>query len=144
MSDCFIDDVMPDLPNDSRCIAFADYIVETYVAEEARFPPELWAAVPPNEMKRTNNGPEAFHSHFNQQFYAAHPSIFVFMDVLLKLQTVTYIKIRGLDAPANMRRAEKNKMEFLLEKYQMYNNKDINRIQYVRAIAYKFQPINDV
>jgi hypothetical protein len=34
---------------------------------------------------------------------------YVFLDVLLKQQTVTYIKIRGLDVVAAIRREEKEK-----------------------------------
>lgn len=37
--------------------------------------------------------PSHFIAHFNAQFYSAHPSIFVFMDVIQKLQSVTYVKI---------------------------------------------------
>jgi hypothetical protein len=44
--------------------------------------------------KRTDNGPESFHSHFNDQFYCAHPCIYVFIDVLKQIQTTTYIKIK--------------------------------------------------
>jgi hypothetical protein len=42
----------------------------------------------------------AFHSYFNDEFYSAHPCIYVFIDVLKQIQTTTYIKIRGLDNPA--------------------------------------------
>jgi hypothetical protein len=52
---------------------FADYVVETYISDHARYPPHLWASSPNMDTKRTNNGPETFHSHFNGQFYSAHP-----------------------------------------------------------------------
>ena len=35
----------------------------------------------------------AFHSQYNAQFYAVHPNIYVFIDVLNKLQANTYVKI---------------------------------------------------
>jgi ribonuclease HIII len=34
-----------------------------------------------------NNGPESFHRHFKEQFYAAYSSIFIFADFLKKLQS---------------------------------------------------------
>ena len=36
---------------------------------------------------------EVFHSQYNAQFYAVHPNINVFTDVLNKLQANTYVKI---------------------------------------------------
>ena len=38
--------------------------------------------------RRTNKAAEAFHSQFKAQFYAAQPNIFVFIDVLNKLQAI--------------------------------------------------------
>ena len=66
---------------DPRCSKYADYLVEDYVTDNSRFPPEMWAEVPLNN-KRTNNSIESFHAHFNAQFYSAHPTIFIFMEVL--------------------------------------------------------------
>ena len=78
----------------------------------------MWASKPCSTAKRTNNGPESFHSHFNDQFYSAHLCIYmyVFIDVLKQIQTTTYIKIWGLDNPATVRRTEKEKRAFSLEK----------------------------
>jgi hypothetical protein len=75
----------------------------------------MWASKPCSTAKRTNNGPESFHSHFNDQFYSAHPCIYVLIGVLKQIQTTTYIKIRGLDNPATVRRTEKEKLAFSLE-----------------------------
>ena len=79
-----------------------DYLLETYVDKNSKYPPTMWASKPCSTAKRTNNGPESFHSHFNDQFYSAHPCIYVFIDVLKQIQTTTYIKIRGLDNPATV------------------------------------------
>jgi hypothetical protein len=38
-------------------------------------------------------------------------TLYVFIDVLKQIQTTTYIKIRGLDNPATVRRTEKEKLE---------------------------------
>ena len=67
-------------------------------------------------------GPEAFHSHFSGQFYSAHPPIYVFLDVLLKQQTVTDIKIRGLDVVSAIRREEKKPPDISIKQFQKYEN----------------------
>ena len=54
------------------------YLTNCYVTEEPLFPPILWAEAP-SHVKCTNNGPESFHIHFNEQFYCSHPSIYVFI-----------------------------------------------------------------
>ena len=58
VEDCFVEDYMASAPQDEWCIKYADYLVENYVTTD---------------------------SHFNAKFYSAHPSIFVFMDVIQKL-----------------------------------------------------------
>ena len=90
VADAFAEDIKSDTPDSDKCSAFADYVVETYISDHARYPPHLWASSPNMDTKRTNNGPETFHSHFNGQFYSAHPPIYVFIDVLLKQQTNLY------------------------------------------------------
>ena len=87
VDDCFAMELMAQTPDDQRCSDFADYVVVSYVQPEALFPPSLWADPPTLEARRTTNGPEAFHRHYNEQFYTAHLSIFVFLDVILQLQT---------------------------------------------------------
>ena len=102
VSDCFVDDVMQDIPNDGRCIAFADYTIDNYVSERSQIPSCNVGYCAVRQQQKN----EAFHSHFKQQYHTAHPSVFVFINVLLKLQTITYIKIKRIDAPATIRRTE--------------------------------------
>jgi hypothetical protein len=51
---------------------------------------------------------------------------YVFLDVLLKQQTVTYVNIRGLDVVAAIRREEKEKTDFSIEQFQKYENGEIS------------------
>jgi len=67
-------------------------------------PPFLWASAPSLETVKTTNDPEAFRCHYNEQFYSAHPSIVIFVDVLLQNPTTTYIKCRGIETPLMPRR----------------------------------------
>ena len=99
---------MSDMPQDGRCSEFVNYIVLFVVTSESRFMPSLWVAVPVLSCKRMNNGPQSFHSHFSEQSYAAHPSIFIFFDVLKKLQFTTYTKVRSLNTESTLRRVDRH------------------------------------
>ena len=105
-------------PRDARIENFADYMLETYISEEARFPPEMWTAIPNAMPERTNNGCEAFHRHFKSSFNSSHPNIFLFSKALLEQQTLTYIKIQNMNADAILSRNEMKKRNFVVEAYQ--------------------------
>ena len=82
--------LVSDVP--STDLTFPDFIYDNYIREHASFPPNIWAAKP-TEDPRTTNGAEAFHSHFNAQFYSPHPNIHKVIDVLLSLQAETKLKL---------------------------------------------------
>ena len=44
-SSCFVDEMMVIAPDEETCHQFADYMLQTYVAQGAKFPPQLWTAV---------------------------------------------------------------------------------------------------
>jgi hypothetical protein len=67
VEDSFVEDYMSVAPGDEKSTMFADYLTNTYMTHESLFPPSLWAEVP-SDSKRTTNGPESFHAHFNGQF----------------------------------------------------------------------------
>ena len=68
---------------------------------------------------------------------------YVFLDVLLKQQTVTYIKIRGLDVVAANRREGKEKQTFL-SKFQKYENGEMTRQQFLKRMGYKYSARTDM
>ena len=120
IEDTFVEAVMSEAPVDTRFIKLADYLTYNYVTQESRFRPSLWAE-PPSDATHTTNGPESFHSHYNAQCYSSHPSIFVFLDTILQIQTVNYIKIRHISDVAPQSRTKKEKLDFLFDlrmKYQ--------------------------
>ena len=134
---------MSDCPKDPKCEKFADYLVENYVAGDSKFPPEMWAGVPSDE-KRTNNGTESFHAHFNGQFYSAHPTIFVFIDILKKVQATTYVRLRSMDTPAPLRRSEKEKLEYLKEQFQKFSSDELSRLEFVKIVGYRFSAVTEL
>ena len=84
VGDSFAEDLIPDMPGDNNVQDVADYVVSTYVDDNAMFPQSMWTVITSNS-KRTNNAPEAFHSHYNEQFYYSHSTTFVFLDTLAKI-----------------------------------------------------------
>jgi hypothetical protein len=67
VEDSFVEDYMSVAPGDEKSTMFADYLTNTYMTQESLFPSSLWAEVT-SDSKRTTNGPESFHAHFNGQF----------------------------------------------------------------------------
>jgi len=61
------------------------------------FPPTLLAGKTSKEA-RTTNGPESFHRHYKfiTQFYTSHASIHEVINILLDIQSKTYLKINDL------------------------------------------------
>ena len=119
---------MPECPN-PRCEKFADYLVDNYVTVDSKFPPKRWACAP-SEDKRTHNGTESFHAHFN--------------DVLRKVQAATYIKMRSIDNQAPIRRIEKDKICFLMEQYGKFQENEISRYDFIKIVGYKFSARTDL
>ena len=80
------EDLMCDIPSGTKFSQFADYVLETYVSEECIIEPSIWAHSPDSDPQ-TTNGAESYHSHLSEQFYTAHPNIYVFVEILLRRQT---------------------------------------------------------
>ena len=137
--DAFAEDIMFDQPDDERCIAFADYLVENYITQESRFPPQMWAGAPSDAI-RTNNASESFHAHFNERFHSTHPNVFAFVDALLKIHTTTYLKVRSMITVALRKKCDREKDNFLIEQHRKLSSNEISRLQYLKAIGYKVMP----
>ena len=120
VEDSLVEDYMSVAPGDEKSTMFADYLTNTYMTHESLFPPSLWAEVP-SDSKRTTNGPESFHAHFNGQFYCSHPSIHLFLDFVLKLQTTSYIKLRSINEKVPLSRADKEKEQSLIDLHNQYS-----------------------
>jgi hypothetical protein len=51
---CFVDNIMSIAPEEDKCYQFADYVLQTYIATEAKFP-HLGGAAPDETMKYRRN-----------------------------------------------------------------------------------------
>jgi hypothetical protein len=107
-------------------------------------PPSLWSSPPANNAKRTNNGTESFHSHYNGQFYARHPNISFFLDVIRNIQSTTYVKLRSLDTQALVRRSEADKVKFSTDQFEKYITGTVSRASYACSMGYKFAARTDL
>lgn len=59
---------------------FCDYILNNYITEDSRFPPQVYAEC--LLVWQTNNSSESFYSKLNSSLDQSHPNIFVFIKVL--------------------------------------------------------------
>lgn len=50
-----------------------------------------------SNCKRMNNGSESFRYNYNELLHSHHPNIYVFMDVIKKIQAFTYFKLRTVE-----------------------------------------------
>lgn len=83
----------------------------------------LWAGKPDN-LPRTN-GAEAFHRHFNNQFYNPHPQVYQVIDVILNIQSETELKLNV----NNYRRKEMSQtIEYMKNLWTKYSNNKIYQL----------------
>ena len=75
---------------------FTNYILDNYKSEDSQFPPFIWAEEL-TTYPRTTNGPEYFHSNYNQQFYKQHPNHQNVINVLTEIQTKTNLEIYSIE-----------------------------------------------
>ena len=130
-------------PQNDRCSAFADYVLENYISSGAKFPPILWSEEP-SDRRCTTNECESFHCHFNEQLYTPYPSIFTFLDVITKHQCIMNIKLRNADSVNLMTKTEKEKLDFLAQRTDLYRNGEISRLEYLKRLGFLFRARTDV
>jgi hypothetical protein len=72
------------------------------------------------------------------------PSIYWFLDVVLKLQTTSYIKIRIINEKVPLSRADKEKEQSLIDWHNQYVSGTITREKYTQTLGYKYQTKTDI
>jgi len=83
-------DIMADAPQNSPCEAFADYVPTA------------------EELPRTNNGGESFHSHLSKSFSGPHPNTYHFSNALLLYQTNAYIQLQNIRSRKLVKKTGRN------------------------------------
>ena len=138
IEDAFAEDIMDDAPSDAKCVEFADYVYNNYISSDCQFPPNVWACSPDGSV-RTTNGAESFHSHLNEQFISPHPNIFVFVEILLRVQTGTYVIINSI-SKTRLERKSIEKAALLQSFYTNYRSGTLSRKDYIKSCSYRFAP----
>jgi len=140
VGDFFASDLMGIKPVDEKIDLFLDYLVDNYISPESTFPPRIWADFSHSTLRTTNNC-ESFHSKFNGMFYHAHPNIYQFIEALKYVQQDSYIKLRS---SIKRRKPILAKEDFIKEKMYEYSSGQISRLEFVKKISYKFNPITNL
>ena len=83
--ECF-EEFAKSAPNLEGIKNLISYMSKTYFAPSARYQPAMWANLISNaDTRTTTNGCESFHRHFGDNFRAAHPNIYIFMENLQEI-----------------------------------------------------------
>jgi hypothetical protein len=135
-TDAFKYDIMSTAPQNTKVRRFADYFCETYI-DNTMFPPELWAQTSIT-VHSTTNGAEAFNRHFAGQFNSSHPTFYVFWQMIVKQQSVTYAIMNSLNTIRAITSAEKNRRLYVTRQWQKYTNASISRYNFIKLMGYRF------
>jgi soluble P-type ATPase len=60
------------------------------------------------------------------------------MNVLKEIQIETYVKLRSTDKKQNVK--SKNKETYIKTEIEKYINNEINRLEFIKNVCYKFLP----
>lgn len=125
-----------DQPKDARIKKIITYLEKTYITNDATFPPSIWAKKEAT-LERTTNNCESFHAKFGDLFTSAHPNIAVFIKNLLAMQTDSYIRMNSANNNESriIRSKQKNNIQFINKKIELYNNNQIDRYSFVKSLA---------
>ena len=141
VQDAFVEDIMSDASQDQDVENFTDYVFETYIKNDARYPPSSWARMPDDtQIPTTTNGAEAFHRHFKKCFQSAHPNIYALAKELLGLQEETYVKLCSRNRPKLSRSTTLQRRKLIFDICARFRNGQYTRGQYLREISFKFLP----
>jgi len=99
----------------------------------------MWAEYS-SSIARTTNHRASFHAHFNSNFNAAHPNIFVFMGNLLEIQCDIYAKI--LEFKQLKRKADTIQKEKTIATLMTHHDLgELDRLQCLQRVSFKFLPV---
>lgn len=126
--------IMP--PQNKKLETFASYLVNTYIDEEASYPPTMWASASSSTSK-TTNACESFHSHFNSSFSSIHPSLFIFINALTDFQNEVYIKMQSYNKQNKLSKNShtKNKEKIIAQKIKDYTDKQIDTLSFLKSVC---------
>ena len=141
IEDAFAEDIMSDALRDPEVENFTDYVFDTYIKPDARYPPNMWARMPDDtQIPTTTNGAENFHCHFKKCFKTPHPNIYSLAKELLGLQEETYVKLCSGNRKNTHRSATVQRRRKIAELCSSFRTGDLICADYLHEISFKFLP----
>ena len=118
---------------------FSYYVLTNYIEDQCSFPPQMWAASPPDSSLRTTNAVESFHNDFNKQFYTPHPNIHLVISVLRGIQAESDLKKTSIKKGASnpMKKSTRDMLEALDELWNQYLE-DRNVLSYLDGVSKRY------
>lgn len=112
---------------------FVDYILETYIAEDCRFRPKMWAEL--MIKMHTKNCCESSHGKLHSPFTSAHPNIF-----LGNIKKYVNWDLHHLWSINERKRTKKQQRtdEYIDTCIWDYTNQRITRIVGIKKVGFKF------
>jgi hypothetical protein len=112
-------------------------LVETYIDDDALFPPKIWASKSACS-RRTTNACESFHTHLNKCFNFSNPNIFVFLDIIQNYQSEIYIQIQSIHTKKTPNIRTQKRENYLKEKIKQLDDNQITRLQFIKLTSHYF------
>ncbi|XP_046552941.1 uncharacterized protein LOC124262479 [Haliotis rubra] len=129
-------DSTPEVDNVQRF----NYIVTTWVDDDARFPIPLWNHHR-NVGPRTNNNLEGFHYRMNKTLTHHHPNIYRFVELLKQIEKSESAKMRQINFGAAIqgrKRVYREKENRLVRLWDQLESGQKNSVQFLDAVGYLY------
>ncbi|XP_048238825.1 uncharacterized protein LOC125372533 [Haliotis rufescens] len=129
---------MQSTPYVPRAVDFNDYIVRTWVDDDARFSMRMWNHFE-TDGPRTNNNLEGFHSRLNYLLPHVHPNIYRFIEVIQKVEFSERTKVMQLNfgaAPRCRKRIYRETENCLVRLKDQLQQGDKSAIEYLDACGH--------
>lgn len=121
---------------------FATYFEKTYIGNNARFPPKLWNMVDRtrNNMSRTNNAVESWHSTLRYTIPQGNQSIYTFLESLRNQHQLQYYELCLLNSEAATRSKSIKYTDINARMIKIVNNfkEGTDVLPYLRTVASQF------
>ena len=129
-----------DAPQNEALEKLFDYMIDTWIDENSRFPPEIWNHYR-NYSTRTTNNLEGKHRDWNKRIGKSHPSIFELIMFFKSFQAEEELQVVLLDG-GNPPKRTRTKYRKLNQKIEEYTNQYLNGINSINELERNLAEIN--
>ena len=125
-----------------------DYVMTTWVNQEAKFPAHLWNHCQ-NYSHRTTNHLEGWHHRLKRLVGKPHPNLYEMIQFIKLEQDMFELKVNSLDAGNAPKRSAKkyidlnNKIMRLTYHYLADQSSTVTRVSFMKAIGFALHLSSD-